>query len=165
MFYKNYTKKQGSVVAKDHTNTKHGRTIRQDFYCHRAGKLRPKVFDVSKMQRKIFSSKCGCMALTRITLKRCFDIFSEEWHVTKLAKVHNHDMLSNEELRFLPANRFITPEDKTKILMYKEEGLSVRQTIRVMELEKKIQHGELTFFIETSNIFNIKLGGCLNRLF
>ncbi|KAL2927442.1 Protein FAR1-RELATED SEQUENCE 11 [Bienertia sinuspersici] len=73
----------------------------------------------------------------RITLKKCFDIFPEEWHVTKFVKEHNHELLSSEEMRFLPANRTISQEDEKQILLYKEAGLSVRQIIQVMELEKK----------------------------
>ncbi|KAK9666154.1 hypothetical protein RND81_14G164700 [Saponaria officinalis] len=33
-----------------------------------------------------------------------------------------------------------------KIMLYKEVGLSIRQIIRVMELEKNLKHGELPFF-------------------
>ncbi|KAK9671524.1 hypothetical protein RND81_12G036200 [Saponaria officinalis] len=91
------------------------------------------------------SSKCGCRAYMRITLKKGFDIFPEEWHVTIFVKEHNKDMLSSEELRFLPANRNITSEDEKKML-YKEAGLSIRQIIRAMELEKNLKHGELPFF-------------------
>ncbi|XP_074298360.1 protein FAR1-RELATED SEQUENCE 11-like [Silene latifolia] len=146
VFYNNYAKRQGFVAAKYRTDNKHGRTIRQDFICHRAGKQRLKVIDMSKTQRKKQSSKCGCPAHMRITLKRRFDIFPEEWHVTTFVKEHNHEMLLSEELRFLPANRNITAEDEKRILMYKEAGLSIRQIIRVFELEKNIKHGELPFF-------------------
>ncbi|KAJ8440161.1 hypothetical protein Cgig2_003486 [Carnegiea gigantea] len=41
------------------------------------------------------------------------------------------------EMHLLPCNRVITPEDEEKILLYKGVGLSVRQIIRVMELEKR----------------------------
>ncbi|KAK9749135.1 hypothetical protein RND81_02G104600 [Saponaria officinalis] len=130
IFYNNYAKRHGFLAVKDRTNTKQGRTIRHDFLCHRAGKQRLKVIDMSKTQRKTRSSKCGCLAHMRITLKR----------------KHNHDMLSLEELRFLPANRNITCEDEKRILMYKEAGLSIRQIIRVLELEKNFKHGDLPFF-------------------
>ena len=58
---------------------------------------------------------------------------------------NNHPMLSHEELRFLPSNWSITPQGEKKILLYKEAGLSIRQIIRVMELEKNLKHGELSF--------------------
>ncbi|XP_065861583.1 protein FAR1-RELATED SEQUENCE 11-like isoform X2 [Euphorbia lathyris] len=81
-----------------------------------------------------------------ITLKSCFDIFSEEWHVNVFVKEHNHNILSPEELCFLPANRSITLEDEKQIFLYKEAGLSIRQILRVMELEKNLKHSELAFF-------------------
>ena len=143
-FCNNYAKKHGFMGVKDRTNTRHGRTIRQDFHCHCYGKPRPKVFDMSKNRQNKSSSKCGCYTRLRITLKQSFDIFSEEWHVTVLVKQHNHPMLSHEELRFLLSNRSITPQDEKKILLYKEAGLSIRQIIRVMELEKNLKHGELS---------------------
>ena len=49
-------------------------------------------------------------------------------------------------MRFLPANRVITKEDKDRILLLKNGGLSVRQIICVMELEKGVKHGDLPFF-------------------
>ena len=49
-------------------------------------------------------------------------------------------------MRFLPANRVITKEDKDHILLLKKGGLSVRQIMRVMELEKGVKHGDLPFF-------------------
>ena len=60
-------------------------------------------------------------------------------------KQHNHELLLPHETRLLPCNRVITPEDEEKILLYKGAGLSVRQIIRVMELEKKVEHGGLPF--------------------
>lgn len=44
VFYNKYAKRRGYVVRKDRSDTKHGRTIRRDFYCHRAGK---KTFESS----------------------------------------------------------------------------------------------------------------------
>ncbi|KAL2935278.1 Protein FAR1-RELATED SEQUENCE 11 [Bienertia sinuspersici] len=134
-------------------DSKNGRTIRQDFLCHRAGKPRSKVIDMSKTQRNKGSLKCGCFACMRITFKKCFDIFPKEWHVTVFVKEHNHAMLSQEEMRFLPANRSITPQDEKQILLYKEVGLSIRQIIRVMELEKNLKYGELPF--SESDIHNL----------
>ncbi|GKC67363.1 protein FAR1-related sequence 11 [Tanacetum coccineum] len=93
----------------------------------------------------------------RLTLKRSFDIFPEEWHVTKFIKDHNHELLSHEHMRFLPVNRIITPEDKQKILLYKEAGLKVREIIRVMELLKNVKHRDLSFLDkDIRNLFTKK---------
>uniref|UniRef100_A0A803LWI9 Protein FAR1-RELATED SEQUENCE n=1 Tax=Chenopodium quinoa TaxID=63459 RepID=A0A803LWI9_CHEQI len=145
VFYNKYAKQHGFVVRKDRSDTRHGRTIRRDFYCHCGGKKPLKVVDFSKPQRNKESSKCDCKAHMRITLKKCFDIFPEEWHVTKYSKQHNHVMLPPEAMRFLPSNRNISGEDEKKILLLKEAGLSARQIIRVLELEKNVGHGELPF--------------------
>jgi len=48
-------------------------------------------------------------------------------------------------MRFLPAKRSITSEYESRILLYKEAGLSKRQIVRVIELENNIQLGTLPF--------------------
>ncbi|KAK8488740.1 hypothetical protein V6N11_068333 [Hibiscus sabdariffa] len=155
VFYNNYAKQHGFVVRKDRSDTRNGRTIRRDILCHRAGKQRLKVADHFKPQRNKKSSKCDCKAHMRITLKRSFDIFPEEWHVTKFINLHNHGMISPEAMRFLPTNRTITSEDEKQILMYKEAGLQVRQIIKVMELQKNVKHGELSFIDkDVRNLFD-----------
>ncbi|GKB13419.1 protein FAR1-related sequence 11 [Tanacetum coccineum] len=58
---------------------------------------------------------------------------------------HNHELLSTNEVRFLPSYRSITTEDEKRILFLKEGGLSIRQIMRVMELEKNVSHGQLPF--------------------
>ncbi|KAL2921005.1 Protein FAR1-RELATED SEQUENCE 11 [Bienertia sinuspersici] len=100
---------------------------------------------------------CGCLAHLRITRKWSFEIFPEEWHVTKFIKEYKHDMLSSEKMRFLPVNRTIIPEDEKQILLYKEAGLSIRQIIQIMELEKNVKHGDLSFSIEISAIYSVNV--------
>ncbi|KAK8975275.1 hypothetical protein V6N11_046741 [Hibiscus sabdariffa] len=90
VFYNNYAKQHRFVVRKDRSDTRNERTIRRDVLCHRAGKQRLKVADHFKPQRNKKSSKCDCKAHMRITLKMSFDIFPEEWHVTKFVNLHNH---------------------------------------------------------------------------
>ncbi|GMI78098.1 FAR1-related sequence 11 [Hibiscus trionum] len=154
-FYNNYAKRHGFVVRKNRSDTRKGRTIRRDILCHRAGKQRLKVADHFKPQRNTKSLKCDCKAHMRITLKKSFDIFPEEWHVTKFVNLHNHDMISLEAMRFLPTNRTITSKDEKQILLYKEAELQVRQIIKVMELQKNVKHGELSFIDkDVRNLFD-----------
>ncbi|GMI66526.1 FAR1-related sequence 11 [Hibiscus trionum] len=154
-FYNNYAKRHGFVDRKDRSDTRKGRTIRRNILCHRAGKQRLKVADHFKPQRNTKSLKCDCKAHMRITLKKSFDIFLEEWHVTKFVNLHNHSMISLEAMRFLPTNRTITSEDEKQILLYKEAGLQVRQIIKVMELQKNVKHGELSFIDkDVRNLFD-----------
>ncbi|KAL2941635.1 Protein FAR1-RELATED SEQUENCE 11 [Bienertia sinuspersici] len=57
-------------------------------------------------------------------------------------------------MRFLPANRMISQEDEKRILLLKEVGFVVRQIIRVLELEKNVEQGELPFLEkDIRNIF------------
>uniref|UniRef100_A0A803MBW0 FAR1 domain-containing protein n=1 Tax=Chenopodium quinoa TaxID=63459 RepID=A0A803MBW0_CHEQI len=105
MYYNNYAKRHGYVVRKDRSDTKHGRVVRRDFYCRRGGKKPLKVVDMSKPQRQKESCRCDFKAHMCIVLKRCFDIFSEEWHVTKFVKERNHELLSYDEMHLLAANR------------------------------------------------------------
>ena len=58
----------------------------------------------------------------------------------------NHELLSPSRVRFLPANRVITEDDKNCILLYKKARLLVREIICVMELKKNVKHEHLPFF-------------------
>ena len=81
-----------------------------------------------------------------IILRKSFDIFPQEWHVTKFVVDHNHDLSSPSEVQFLLANRIITIDDEKCIFLLKEAGLSIREEMRVMELERHLKHGQLQFF-------------------
>ena len=58
---------------------------------------------------------------------------------------HTRDLLSPSEIRFLPTKRSISPEDESRILLYKETRLGVRRIAGVIELENNVQHGTLPF--------------------
>lgn len=47
IYCNNYVKRHGYVVYKDRSDTKHGKTMRRDFYCHRGGEKPFKVVDFS----------------------------------------------------------------------------------------------------------------------
>lgn len=153
-FYKNYAQNHGFSIRKGRFVTKDGETKRRDFFCHREGHQPLEVAQSSIKQRNTPSSRCGCNAHMRITLRKSFDIFLIEWHVTKFVVEHNHKLLSPSEVCFLPANRNIDQKDQDRILLLKEGGLSIRQIIRVMELEKNVKHGSLPFLSQDiSNLF------------
>ncbi|XP_077215652.1 protein FAR1-RELATED SEQUENCE 11-like [Tasmannia lanceolata] len=146
IFYKNYVKRHGFSIRKGRFIAKDRELRRRDFFCNREGRQPLKIVEPFKEQRNRISSKYGCKAHLRITLGQSFDIFPEEWHVTQFIENHNHELLTPLEVRFLPANRTITKDDEDYILLLKEGGLSVRQILCVMELEKNIKHGYLSFF-------------------
>ena len=72
-------------------------------------------------------------------------MFPSEWRVTTFVVEHNHTLLTQSEVRFLPANRIISDDYSERIFLLKEGGLSVRQLMRVIELEKNVEHGYLPF--------------------
>ena len=102
--------------------------------------------DPSKEQRNRKSLKCGCNAHLSIILRKSFDIFPREWHVTKFVVDHNHDLFSLSEVQFLPVNRVITIDDKKCIFLLKEAELSIREVMSVLELKRHLKHGQLPFF-------------------
>ena len=91
---------------------KKGEIARCDFFCYQQGKQPLKIVDPSKEQWNRKFLKCGCKAHLGISLRKSFDIFPWEWHVTKFVADHNHDLLSLSEVGFLPANRVITIDDE-----------------------------------------------------
>ncbi|KAK9713996.1 hypothetical protein RND81_06G064200 [Saponaria officinalis] len=119
--------------------------FKRDFVCHREGFANKKIVEFSKEQRNRSSSRCGCLALMRMTLKKSNGIFPEEWHVTQYKSEHNHELLLPIQVRFLPAYRTISKEDEKQLLLYKDAGLTVKQIMRVMEFQKNVRHGDLSF--------------------
>ncbi|XP_074288924.1 protein FAR1-RELATED SEQUENCE 11-like [Silene latifolia] len=144
-FYEKFARSRGFSVRKGRFINKKGKMMRRDFFCHRQGFANEKFVEPTKEQRNRSSARCGCMAVMRITLKKSNDIFLEEWHVTQFISQHNHELLSPLQVRFLSAYRTISKEDEKELLLYKEAGLSVKQIMRVMELQKNVKHGDLPF--------------------
>ncbi|XP_074315207.1 protein FAR1-RELATED SEQUENCE 11-like [Silene latifolia] len=157
LFYENFARDNGFSIRRGRFETKNGKMVRRDFFCHREGFPRVKMVEPSKEQRNRPSTRCGCNAVMRITLTKSCDIFLEEWHVTQFNSHHNHQLLSATQVRFLPSYRSISKEDEQQLMMYKNAGLSVRQIIRVMELQKNVKYGDLPFLKkDVHNFFSRK---------
>ena len=71
-------------------------------------------------------SKFECNAHLRIKFQNYHDLFSTEWRVTSFIVEHNHGLLTQKEVRFLPAYRIILEDDSERIFLLKEGGLSVK---------------------------------------
>ncbi|KAL5171438.1 Protein FAR1-RELATED SEQUENCE 11 [Glycine soja] len=140
-FYKRYAYQHGFSVRKGRFIKRNGIMRRRDFFCHREGRSSLKIIEPLKEQRNRESTRCECKAYLRISLQKSHDIFPSEWRVTKFVVEHNHVLLTQSEVRFLPANRTISEDDIERIFLLKEGGLSVRQLMRVIELEKNVKHG------------------------
>jgi hypothetical protein len=68
-----------------------------------------------------------------------FDV--PEWHVTGFSNIHNNEMLKSNEVHLLPAYCTIFSDDKSRICIFAKAGMSVRQLLRLMELEKGVKLG------------------------
>ncbi|KAK3188940.1 hypothetical protein Dsin_028501 [Dipteronia sinensis] len=145
-FYCSFAKQCGFSIRRHRTRGKDGvgrGVTRRDFTCHRGGYPQMKPSEDGKMQRNRKSSRCGCQAHMRIVKRVDFEVV--EWHVTGFNNVHNHELLKSIEACQVPAYSYITPDDKTRICIFARAGMSVRQMLRLMELEKGVKLGCLPF--------------------
>lgn len=144
-FYCSFAKQCGFSIRRHRTRGKDGvgRGItRRDFTCHRSGYPQLKPED-GKLQRNRKSSRCGCQAYMRIVRRADFDV--HQWRITGFSNVHNHELLKTKEVHLLPAYCLLSPDDKSRICMFAKAGISVRQMLRLLELEKGVKLGCLPF--------------------
>lgn len=145
-FYCSFAKQCGFSIRRHRTRGKDGvgRGItRRDFTCHRGGYPQLKPSEDGKLQRNRKSSRCGCQAFMRI-VKRA-DLNVPEWRITGFSNVHNHELLKSTEMQLIPAYCTMSPDDKSRICLFAKAGMSVRQMLRLMELEKGVKLGCLPF--------------------
>ncbi|KAI8522626.1 hypothetical protein RHMOL_Rhmol13G0010700 [Rhododendron molle] len=145
-FYCSFAKQCGFSIRRHRTRGKDGvgRGItRRDFTCHRGGYPQLKPSDDGKLQRNRKSTRCGCQAYMRIVKRADFDV--PEWRITGFSNVHNHELLKLNEVQLLPAYCTMSTDDKSRICMFAKAGMSVRQMLRLMELEKGVKLGCLPF--------------------
>ncbi|XWS53551.1 hypothetical protein CRYUN_Cryun10bG0011000 [Craigia yunnanensis] len=126
-FYCSFSKQCGFSIRRHRTQGKDGMKLSED----------------GKMQRNHKSSRCGCQAYMCIVKRADFDV--PEWRVTGFSNIHNHELLKANEVCLLPAYCTITSDDKARICMFAKAGMSVRQMLRLMELEKGVKLGCLPF--------------------
>ncbi|WJX79857.1 hypothetical protein P8452_62937 [Trifolium repens] len=99
-----------------------------------------KVNDVES-QRKRKSSRCNCSA-KMLVINRTIG-FKEKWVVNYFNNHHNHELLDDKEVQFLPAYRKISIVDQNRIHLLSKIGCPVSLIMRVLELEKGINTGNL----------------------
>ncbi|XP_074342210.1 protein FAR1-RELATED SEQUENCE 11-like [Apium graveolens] len=99
LFYHKYAKQYGFSICKARFDkNKDGEIKRRDFVYHREGLQLSKMVDPVLKQRNTPSTRCDCKAHMRVTLKKSFEIFPEQWHVTEFIVTHNHELFSQEEI-------------------------------------------------------------------
>ncbi|CAI9108539.1 OLC1v1008161C1 [Oldenlandia corymbosa var. corymbosa] len=145
-FYSSFATQYGFSIRRHRTRGKDGvgrGVTRRDFTCHRGGYAQIKPSKDGKVQRNRKSSRCGCQAHMRIVKRIDFDV--PEWRIIGFSNVHNHELLKTHDLQLLPSHCTISADDKTRICMFSKAGMSVRQMLRLMELEKGVKVGYLPF--------------------
>jgi len=94
-------------------------------------------------QRKRKSSRCKCgekllVNITTINLEK-------KWIVKYFNNNHNHELLDDKEVQFLPTYRNIPIIDQDRILLLSKASCSVNLIMGVLELEKQVDAGNLPF--------------------
>ncbi|WVZ85777.1 hypothetical protein U9M48_032655 [Paspalum notatum var. saurae] len=139
-FYSEFARRCGFSIRRHRTGL-----TRRYFVCHRAGSAPAPAKPLAgapRPQRNRSSSRCGCQAYMRIG--RAAGPLAE-WRVTGFSSHHDRALLRQDKVRFLPAYRVISGADRDRILMFAKSGISVQQMVRIMELEKCIEPGNLPF--------------------
>ncbi|KAJ1271140.1 hypothetical protein BS78_06G106100 [Paspalum vaginatum] len=148
-FYSVFARRCGFSIRRHRTEGKDGvgrGLTRRYFVCHRAGSAPVKpLAGAPRPQRNRSSSRCGCQAYMRIGRDAAAAGPLAEWRVTGFSNHHNHALLGQDKVRLLPAYRVISGPDRDRILMFAKSGISVPQMMRIMELEKCIEPGNLPF--------------------
>ncbi|OEL17418.1 Protein FAR1-RELATED SEQUENCE 11 [Dichanthelium oligosanthes] len=148
-FYSGFARRCGFSIRRHRTEGKDGvgrGLTRRYFVCHRAGSAPAKpLAGAPKPQRNRSSSRCGCQAFMRIGRGAAAAGAPTEWRVTGFSDHHNHALLGQDKVHLLPAYRVISGADKDRILMFAKSGISVQQMMRIMELEKCVEPGNLPF--------------------
>ncbi|CAN6248764.1 unnamed protein product [Urochloa humidicola] len=147
-FYSGFARRRRFSIRRHRTEGKDGvgrGLTRRYFVCHRAGSAPAKpLAGAPRPQRNRSSSRCGCPAYMRIGRGEGAGA-PPEWRVTGFSDHHNHALLGQDKVRLLPAYRVISGADRDRILMFARAGISVQQMVRVMELEKSVEPGNLPF--------------------
>ncbi|KAJ4950721.1 hypothetical protein NE237_027553 [Protea cynaroides] len=144
--YFRYAKKHGFSIRKQRTYvTEDGskETYRRDFVCHRAGKWKRKRNDGGKEGRNRKSVRCMCEA--HLCVYRVKTGEAMTWQVSSFSDKHNHELLTEDEVRHLPAYRYISDYYKGRLVEMEKSGMSVKQMMKLLEVEQKVEVGGLPF--------------------
>uniref|UniRef100_A0A2P2JEI8 Uncharacterized protein n=1 Tax=Rhizophora mucronata TaxID=61149 RepID=A0A2P2JEI8_RHIMU len=142
--YSNFARKNGFSIRKARSTESQNLGIyRRDFVCYRSGFNQPRKKANVEHPRDRKSVRCGCDAKMYLT-KEIVDGVTQ-WYVSQFSNVHNHELLEDDQVRLLPAYRKIHEADQERILLLCKAGFPVNQIVKVLELEKGVQPGQLPF--------------------
>ncbi|KAL7086477.1 hypothetical protein ACP275_13G004900 [Erythranthe tilingii] len=143
-YYSNFARKNGFSIRKARsTESPNLGVYRRDFVCYRSGFNQPRKKVNVEHPRDRKSLRCGCDAKFYLT-KEIIDGVTQ-WYISQFSNVHNHELLEDEQVRLLPAYRKIEEADQERILLLSKAGFPVNRILKVLELEKGVQPGQLPF--------------------
>ena len=143
-YYSNFARKNGFSIRKARsTESQNLGVYRRDFVCYRSGFNQPRKKANVEHPRDRKSVRCGCDAKLYLS-KEIIDSVTQ-WYVSQFSNVHNHELLEDDQVRLLPAYRKIQEADQERILLLSKAGFPVNRIVKVLELEKGVQPGQLPF--------------------
>ncbi|XP_031273388.1 putative protein FAR1-RELATED SEQUENCE 10 [Pistacia vera] len=143
-YYGSFARKNGFSIRKERSRLSPQLGIyKRDFVCYRSGfaPMRKKPGGEHHRDRK--SVRCGCDAKMYLSKEVVEGV--SQWFVVQFSNVHNHELLEDDQVRLLPAYRKIHEVDQERILLLSKAGFPIHRIVKVLELEKGIQGGQLPF--------------------
>lgn len=143
-YYSRFARKNGFSIRKARsTESQNLGVYRRDFVCYRSGFNQPRKKANVEHPRERKSVRCGCDAKLYLT-KEVVDGVTQ-WYVSQFSNIHNHELLEDDQVRLLPAYRKIPEADQERILLLSKAGFPVNRIVKVLEMEKGVQPGQLPF--------------------
>ncbi|KAK6932854.1 MULE transposase domain [Dillenia turbinata] len=143
-YYGNFARKNGFSIRKERSRLSPQLGVyKRDFVCYRSGFAPARKKPTGEHHRDRKSVRCGCDAKMYLS-KEVVDGVSQ-WFVVQFSNVHNHELLEDDQVRLLPAYRKIHEADQERILLLSKAGFPIHRIVKVLELEKGIQGGQLPF--------------------
>ncbi|ESQ32306.1 hypothetical protein EUTSA_v10003748mg [Eutrema salsugineum] len=143
-YYSAFARKIGFSIRKARsTESQNLGVYRRDFVCYRSGFNQPRKKANVEHPRERKSVRCGCDAKLYLTKEIVEGV--TQWYVSQFSNVHNHELLEDDQVRLLPAYRKIQQADQERILLLSKAGFPVNRIVKLLELEKGVQAGQLPF--------------------
>ncbi|KAI4298806.1 hypothetical protein L6164_032324 [Bauhinia variegata] len=142
-YYGKFARKNGFSVRKERSRLSPQLGVyKRDFVCHRSG-FAPAKKSNGGHQRDRKSVRCGCDAKMHLSKEIVEGV--SQWFVAQFSNVHNHELLEDDQVRLLPAYRKINEAAQERILLLSKAGFPVNRIVKMLELEKGIQGGQMPY--------------------
>ncbi|PKI60762.1 hypothetical protein CRG98_018845 [Punica granatum] len=143
-YYASFARKNGFSIRKERSRLSPQLGIyKRDFVCYRAGFAPARKKPTGEHHRDRKSVRCGCDAKMYLSKEVVEGV--SQWCVVQFSNVHNHELLEDDQVCLLPAYRKIHEVDQERILLLSKAGFPIHRIVKVLELEKGYQGGQLPF--------------------